>query len=115
MSVPHDSEGQLLIDEKFVEETIENLKQEKEIPLKTVFEIIDAVAPILAKEPTLKSIQFDESEFFVVVGDIHGQFYDLLHIFELVGKPSTTNSFLFNGDFVDRGEFSLQVILTLFM
>lgn len=42
------------------------------------------------------------------------QFYDLLNIFKLNGLPSEENPYLFNGDFVDRGSFSLEVILTLF-
>ncbi|CAE7251398.1 PP5, partial [Symbiodinium sp. KB8] len=48
-----------------------------------------------------------------VVGDVHGQFWDLLHILELCGEPSLQNQYLFNGDFVDRGQFSVEVALLL--
>ncbi|KAJ9082219.1 Palmitoyl-protein thioesterase 1 [Entomophthora muscae] len=49
-----------------------------------------------------------------VCGDTHGQYYDLLNIFEKNGgPPSPTNMYLFNGDFVDRGSFSVEIIFTL--
>jgi serine/threonine-protein phosphatase 5 len=47
-----------------------------------------------------------------VCGDTHGQYYDVLQIFARNGFPCRTNPYLFNGDFVDRGSFSLEVILT---
>jgi len=49
-----------------------------------------------------------------VCGDVHGQFFDLLYILDENGIPCETNMYLFNGDFVDRGPNSVEVIITLF-
>ena len=68
----------------------------------------------LLKQPSLVDVTIPEQSKFTVCGDIHGQFYDLLNIFQLNGVPSEDNPYLFNGDFVDRGSFSVECILTLF-
>jgi serine/threonine-protein phosphatase 5 len=46
--------------------------------------------------------------------DVKGQFYDMLHLFSLTGKPSNKHFLLMNGDLVDRGSWSVEVILTAF-
>lgn len=47
-----------------------------------------------------------------VVGDVHGQYGDLIRMFDMCGYPPASN-YLFLGDYVDRGKQSLETILLL--
>lgn len=47
--------------------------------------------------PSLVDISIPDDKHFTVCGDVHGQFYDLLNIWELNGLPGPDNPYLFNG------------------
>ena len=71
--------------------------------------IFSTASDIFRREPNLIEIQ----DPITVVGDIHGQFYDLLKILEIGGSPETSK-YLFLGDYVDRGMFSMEVLVLLY-
>ena len=71
--------------------------------------ICTAVREVLLSQPALLEL----SAPVKIVGDIHGQYTDLLRTFEMCGFPPNAN-YLFLGDYVDRGKKSLETILLLF-
>ncbi|KAH0573156.1 Serine/threonine-protein phosphatase [Spironucleus salmonicida] len=58
---------------------------------------------LLDQEPNVIQVQAPVT----IVGDIHGQFHDLIEMFRICGRPPYTN-YLFLGDYVDRGYYSVE-------
>jgi len=67
-----------------------------------------AAREVMLKEPILLDVEAPCK----ILGDVHGQYFDLLRIFEKTGTPDTTR-FLFLGDYVDRGKQSLETVCLL--
>ncbi len=88
-------------------------KQQKRLPALTAKRILSNAKAYFVQQPSLVDIELGKDDVLNICGDIHGQFYDLARILDLFGRPLASNRFLFNGDFVDRGPWSVEVVLTL--
>lgn len=86
-----------------------HLQKEGRVLKRECIEIISQAASLLMSESNLLELV----DPVTIVGDIHGQFYDMLRIFDLGGSFDSTK-YLFLGDYVDRGSFSIEVILLLY-
>ena len=85
-------------------------KQGKQVDLKEdeIKFLIDQSLKIIKEQKMLVELEAP----LHVCGDIHGQYYDLLRIFEHCGYPGEYN-YLFLGDYVDRGKQSLETVCLL--
>ena len=78
------------------------------LPEPELKQLCDLVCDLLLEESNVQPV----SSPVTVCGDIHGQFYDLEELFRTGGPPPDTN-YIFMGDFVDRGYYSLETLTRL--
>eukprot|EP01122_Echinamoeba_exundans_P011238 TRINITY_DN4402_c0_g1_i2.p1 TRINITY_DN4402_c0_g1~~TRINITY_DN4402_c0_g1_i2.p1 ORF type:complete len:797 (+),score=246.92 TRINITY_DN4402_c0_g1_i2:221-2611(+) len=87
----------------------DHFAKEGRLTRQCVRSILMAAREVLLKEKNVVTIQAP----VVVVGDIHGQYFDMLHLLQRAGKPGEEKKYVFLGDYVDRGTFSCEVTLYL--
>ncbi|KAK1444213.1 metallo-dependent phosphatase-like protein [Babesia gibsoni] len=88
-----------------LEGSIERIFNSETISEQAVVRLCDKAREILAEESNVVSVNAPVT----VVGDIHGQLYDLKELFRIAGTAPNTN-FLFLGDYVDRGYYSVECV-----
>mmetsp|Transcript_124433 Transcript_124433/g.244053 ORF Transcript_124433/g.244053 Transcript_124433/m.244053 type:complete len:558 (-) Transcript_124433:134-1807(-) len=88
---------------------MQHLNHEGLVAQDLILDICKKATELFEAEPNLLKL----NDPITVVGDIHGQYYDLVKLLEVGGPPGDTQ-YIFLGDYVDRGSFSVEVVITMY-
>jgi len=91
-----------------VDQWIEKLYECEHLSEAAVAKLCASARDILIQEANVQPVRCPVT----VCGDIHGQFYDLMELFRIGGRPPYTN-YLFMGDYADRGYYSVETVSLL--
>ncbi|KAG7379977.1 serine threonine-protein phosphatase [Phytophthora pseudosyringae] len=100
---------------KNVEDLVDSCRNGRKIPRNVVVRVINEATALFRKDPTMVEFQIAPANHITVIGDLHGQLDDLLLIFRENGLPSESNPYLFNGDFVDRGDRGVEIAIIIYL
>eukprot|EP00040_Diaphanoeca_grandis_P003582 m.25301 g.25301 ORF g.25301 m.25301 type:complete len:306 (-) comp14947_c0_seq1:125-1042(-) len=87
---------------------IEILRECKQLSEKQIKALCEKAREIFMKESNVQPVPCPVT----VCGDVHGQFHDLMELFRIGGDAPDTN-YLFMGDYVDRGYYSVETVSLL--
>ena len=96
------------IERNYIDKLIETCYEGECPSEETVRELITKAKEIFIKENNVQIVHAPVT----ICGDIHGQFYDLIELFDIGGRCPDTN-YLFMGDYVDRGYQSIESLCLL--
>jgi serine/threonine-protein phosphatase 5 len=102
------------VDRQFVLDLIDWFRGENTLHRRYALQLLLAVNKVLGDLPTCVTYDATRPGMKVaIVGDTHGQYYDLVHIFQEHGMPSDDNDvgYVFLGDYVDRGPCAIEIVL----
>nr|XP_055056755.1 serine/threonine-protein phosphatase with EF-hands 2 [Misgurnus anguillicaudatus] len=93
---------------------VDAFKNKQQLHSRYVLQLLLETWKLLRVMPNINRVSTCHSKEITICGDLHGQLEDLLLIFYKNGMPSLEKPYIFNGDYVDRGKDSIEILLTLF-
>ncbi|KAE8630966.1 hypothetical protein XENTR_v10001034 [Xenopus tropicalis] len=93
---------------------VEAFKQNQQLHSRYVLHLLHETKKYLKQLPNIKRISTSYGKEITICGDLHGRLDDLFLIFYKNGLPSPEKPYIFNGDFVDRGKQSIEILMILF-
>ncbi|KAK6325713.1 hypothetical protein J4Q44_G00050550 [Coregonus suidteri] len=89
-------------------------KEQQPLHGRYMLQLLHETKKLLKQMPNVIHLSTTYAKEITICGDLHGRLDDLLLIFYKNGLPSAETPYVFNGDFVDRGKKSVEVIILLF-
>ncbi|KAF0031596.1 hypothetical protein F2P81_016151 [Scophthalmus maximus] len=97
-----------------VSKVVQAFKHKQQLHARYVLQLLRETWRLLRILTNISHVSTCHTKEITICGDLHGHLEDLLLIFYKNGLPSSEKPYVFNGDFVDRGKNSLEILLILF-
>uniref|UniRef100_A0A668S368 Serine/threonine-protein phosphatase n=1 Tax=Oreochromis aureus TaxID=47969 RepID=A0A668S368_OREAU len=102
------------VPESYTGPRLSAFKDQQTLHARYVLQLLYETKKLLKQMPNIVHLSTSYYKEITICGDLHGRLDDLLLIFYKNGLPSAETPYVFNGDFVDRGKKSVEVVILLF-